>query len=188
MHGSNQRCRRAAFRPVNWVDNQDVKLYAEIPELTNERASLLGVRVSAVLLVALGCLWGFYAIFFVVILGMTGVRAWEGRAHDVGNFVGPLHYFFVVVVMTALTWLCLRAAAALRDARRWGAYVAMASGLLLLLFTVSFTYDIYHPERQGPNDYFGILFVPFALLVGLWWCIYLNLPHVRTYLNTGRPR
>jgi hypothetical protein len=53
----------------------------------------------------------------------------------------------------------------LRDARRWGAYVAMAFGLLLLLFTASFIYDMYYPERQGPDDYFGILFVPFTLLV-----------------------
>jgi hypothetical protein len=37
----------------------------------------------------------------------------------------------------------------------------MAFGLLLLLFTASFIYDMYHPERQRPNDYFGILFVPF---------------------------
>jgi hypothetical protein len=57
--------------------------------------------------------------------------------------------------MTALTWLSLKAAAALRDARRWGAYVAMAFGLLLLLFTASFIYDVYHPERQGPTTTLG---------------------------------
>ena len=161
-----------------------MKVDAEIRDSTNERTSLLGVRVSAGLLVALGCLWGFYALFFVVIMGITGIRAWKSHAStpDPRWFATLL---LVVIIMTALTWLCLRAAAALRDARRWGAYVAMAFGLLLLLFTASFIYDMYHPERQGPDEYFGILFVPITLLIGLWWCIYLNLPHVRAYLDSS---
>jgi hypothetical protein len=50
---------------------------AEILDSANELTSLLGVRVSAGLLVALGCLWSFYALFFIVILGITGVRSWK---------------------------------------------------------------------------------------------------------------
>jgi hypothetical protein len=139
------------------------------------------------LLVALGCLWGFYAIFSAVILGLTGVRAWKGNVYSPGNLRLFASLLLTVIILTALTWISFRAAAALRDGSRWGAYVAMAFGLLLLLFTGSFVYDIYHPERQGPDDYFGILIVPFTLVVGLWWCIYLNLPHVRAYLKRSRP-
>jgi hypothetical protein len=156
-------------------------------ELTTEETPLLGLRISAGLLVALGCLWGFYAIFSAVILGLTGVRAWKGNVYSPGNLRLFASLLLTVIILTTLTWISFRAAAALRDGSRWGAYVAMAFGSLLLLFTGSFVYDIYHPERQGPDDYFGILIVPFTLVVGLWWCIYLNLPHVRAYLKRSRP-
>jgi hypothetical protein len=53
---------------------------AENLDSANERKSLLGVKVSAGSLVALGCYWGFYALFFVVIMGIAGVRAWKNRA------------------------------------------------------------------------------------------------------------
>jgi hypothetical protein len=77
-----------------------MKEEAEVLNSANERTTLLGVRVSAGLLAALGYLWGFYALFCIPILGITGILG----------------------------------------------------------------------------------YLPFTLLVGLWWCIYLNLPHVRAYL------
>jgi hypothetical protein len=155
----------------------------KLVEATIEETPLLGLRISAGLLVALGCLWGFYAIFSAVILGLAGVRAWKGNVYSPGNLRLFATLLLTVIILTALAWISFRAAAALRDGSRWGGYVAMAFGLLLLLFTGGFVYDIYHPERQGPDDYFGILIVPFTLVVGLWWCIYLNLPHVRAYLR-----
>jgi F0F1-type ATP synthase membrane subunit c/vacuolar-type H+-ATPase subunit K len=105
---------------------------AEILNSASERTSLLGVRISAALLVALGCLWGLYALFCVVILGMAGVRAWESHSSTPDNPRWFATLLLVVIIMTAFTWLCLRAAAALHDGRRWGAYVAMAFGVLLL--------------------------------------------------------
>jgi magnesium-transporting ATPase (P-type) len=150
-----------------------------------ERTNLLGIRISVGLLIALGCLWGFFALFFVGIFGMSGVRSWKDHLFTPDNLRWFAILLLAIAVTTALAWLCFRAAAALRNTRQWAAYVAMAFGMLLLLFTVSFIYDLYHPERQSPDEYFVILFAPFSLLVGLWFCIYLNLPHVRTHLKNS---
>lgn len=158
---------------------------AKFAGLARDDSDLLGLRFSAGLLVALGCLWCLYAVFFAVILGVEGVRAWRGQLHNPSNAHWFLTSFLLAVLMCALTWLCIRAARALREARRWGAYVAMAFGLLLLLFTGDFIYDMYHPERQSPDEGFGIFIVPFMLIVGLWWCVYLNLPHVRGQLSAS---
>ena len=89
---------------------------------------------------------------------MAGVRAWESHTSTPDNPRWFATLLLVVIIMTALTWLCLRAAAALHDGRRWGAYVAMAFGVLLLLFTASFIYDIYRPERHGPDVLLSELF------------------------------
>src|SRR6202012_5286730 len=54
------------------------------------------------------CLWGFYAIFSAVILGLTGVRAWKGNVYSPGN----LHLFatllLTVTILTALAWIPLK--------------------------------------------------------------------------------
>ena len=58
-------------------------------------------------------------------------------------------------------------------------------GLLLLLFSGDFIYDLCHPEQLGPEGGFLILFLPFTLLLGIWWYVYLNLPHVRVRLASS---
>jgi len=153
-----------------------------------EESDLPGLKFSAGLLGALGCLWGLYAVLFVAMSVVAGVRAWEGRLRGPSDAHFLLTSILIVIITSALTWLCIRAARALREARRWGAYVAIAFGLLLLLFTGDFIYDMYHPERQSPDEAFGILVVPFMLIVGLWWCVYLNLPHVRVRLASTQSR
>lgn len=116
------------------------------------------------------------------------VRALQGRVHNASDARFLLTSTLIVVITSGLSWLCIRAARALRQARRWGAYVAMAFGLLLLVFTGSFIYDMHHPERQSTDEAFGIFVVPFMLVVGLWWCVYLNLPHVRVQLRSTHCR
>jgi hypothetical protein len=158
--------------------------FAKSSEPSTQSESLRGVQFSAGLLVALGSLWGIYAVFFAVIFGVTGVRAWRGHGDSSSSPRSLATSLLVVILMIALTWLCLRAAAALRNARRWGAYIAMAFGSLLLLFTGTFVYDIYHPDSMSPDEGFLIFIVPFTLVIGLWWCVYLNLPHVRVHLKS----
>jgi hypothetical protein len=162
-------------------DNMDMHPNAQFPGKAVDE-TLLGLKVSAGLLAAFGCLSGFYGVLFGVVLGVTEVRAWRGHIYSPSNLRWFATSILIVIFTSALTWLCIRGAKALYESRRWGAYVAMVLGLLLLLFSGDFVYDMYHPERQGPDDYFGILFLPFTLLLGLWWLVYLNLPHVKVRL------
>jgi hypothetical protein len=41
----------------------------------SDKTDLLGIGISAGLLVALGCLWGLYAVLFAILLCVTGVQA-----------------------------------------------------------------------------------------------------------------
>ena len=159
--------------------------YTEFAGSPTEPTPLLGLRISGGLLVAFGCLWGFCGASFAIIQGVVSLR---GRKADILSPSG-IRWFATpilsVIIMSAFTWLCMRAGKALYDERRWGAYVAMAFGLLLLLFSGDFIYDLYHPEQLGPEGGFLILFLPFTLLLGIWWCVYLNLPHVRVRLASS---
>lgn len=91
----------------------------------------------------------------------------------------------IVAALTtgALTYLCFKAASALRRARRWAAYVAIAWGLLFLALGGLWIFGLYHPHRESPDEYFDIVFVPPVIAVGVWWCVYLNLPHVKANLR-----
>jgi hypothetical protein len=128
--------------------------YTEFAGSPTEPTPLLGLRISGGLLVAFGCLWGFYGASFAIIQGVVSLRA---RKADILSPSG-IRWFATpilsVIVMSAFTWLCMRAGKALYDERRWGAYIAMAFGLLLLLFSGDFIYDLYHPEQLGPEGGF----------------------------------
>ncbi len=171
------------FAELTLRDNLTMDRDAGICEQDTGDSGLTGLKFSAGLLVALGCLWGLYAIFGVVIAGTAAIHMWEQSWRSSVNGRMLLAGCGSAVISSALAWLCLKAGKALREARRWGAYVAMAFGLLLLLFPVLFIYDLHHPERQSVDEGYGIVLIPFMVLVGLWWCVYLNLPHVRAHLR-----
>jgi hypothetical protein len=160
--------------------------FGEELNTNNDRTSLLGLRISAGLLAALGCLFALYVLLFSLLLGASVVRRWQGHLPASDKSSSFLTLLIVVATTAALTYLCFSAAAALRNAQRWAAYVATGFGLLLLLFSGDFFYDWFHPDRQSPDEYFGILIVPFCIAVGLWWCIYLNLPRVRDSFEKRR--
>ena len=128
---------------------------AKFAGLARDENDLLGLRVSAGLLVALGCLWCLYAVFFAVILGVEGVRAWRGQLHNPSDAHWFLTSFLLVILMCALTWLCIRAARALREARRWGAYVAMVFGLLLLLLPATSSTTCTTQSGKAPTRALG---------------------------------
>ena len=164
-------------------DNLTMDQKAGVSEQDTDAISLTGVKFSAGLLIALGCVWALYAVLGLVIAGVGAIRLWGQRSLSYSDVRMLLATIAFELIMGALTWLCIKAAKALRDARRWGAYVAMVFGFFLLLIPALFTYDMYHPERQSVDEGDGMVLIPFILFVGLWWCIYLNLPHVRAHLR-----
>jgi len=137
------------------------------------------VRASAILLALLGSFVALSALSFLLILL---VLAWQQR---LATFSWPGFRQIVTgtLLAAALTYLCWRAALALFAARRWAANVAIIWGILFLFMAGQFVFDLYHPSRQGPDEYFGLVLIPPIAIVGLWWCIYLNLPHVRRHLR-----
>ncbi len=95
--------------------------------------------------------------------------------------------FFGLLALFAatLTYLCFKAVSALRKARRWAAYVAIAWSFVFLSLGPVWIFGLYHPNRESPDEYFGIVGVPPVIAIGLWWSVYLNLPHVRSNLRGG---
>ncbi len=104
--------------------------YTEFAGSPTEPTPLLGLRISGGLLVAFGCLWGFYGASFAIIQGVVSLRA---RKADILSPSG-IRWFATpilsVIVMSAFTWLCMRAGKALYDERRWGAYIWFAASAL----------------------------------------------------------
>jgi hypothetical protein len=142
----------------------------------------VGLRISAGLLAGVGCVFALYPVVFAVMLIVLAVQLLTGRA----PVFRPESWLLMLVgmcVTAPITYLIFHAASALRERRRWAAYLAMLFGVLFLLMSGEFVYDLYHPERASPDEGFGIFFIPFCFLIGLWWCIYLNLPHVRRQLR-----
>ena len=152
-----------------------------------DRVTPLGVRLSAGLLTALACLFGFYTAFFSLLFVILFRRSHNSTSGWERTLVG----LTATIVGTAgLSFLGFRAASALRQFRKkWARYVAIALGLVLLYFGGQIILDLFRPYRPGEiqgEDFFGVLIAIPCIALGIWWCVYLNLPHVREYFDDLR--
>jgi hypothetical protein len=147
-----------------------------------DEPELVGLRISAGLLAGVGCIFAIYPLGFAVLLIVLAIQVLTGQA----SIFRPQSWLLMLVgmcVSAAITYLLFYAASALGKRQLWAAYLAMLFGVMFLLLSGVFVYDLYHPERAGPDEGYGIFFIPFCFLIGLWWCVYLNLPHVRRQLK-----
>ena len=150
------------------------------------RDSLPGLRTSAVLLVCSGAVFGAYSGLFGVLLAFSVFRSLSSHPSGLSDHHFRLGILLIAVLCGTLAYLCFRAAPALHDGKQWAAYLAILIGASYLGLSGNVVHDWFHPERQIPDEAFGLLLVPVLTVVGLWWCIYLNLPHVRAHMKSLR--
>src|SRR5712664_1847445 len=129
-----------------------------------------GVRFSAILLVLWACVLGLCGIFCLITL----VISWMHRDRS----VLLLGLGFVLAV--AGTLFCFRAARALHSAQSWGANVATLCGGLAVALGCSAIFDLIHGGTHSADEYFLYPVAPIFVVFGLWLCIYLNIPRVRS--------
>ena len=156
------------------------------PATVNNRPYILGgVVVSSVLLTALGALLGAYVAFYFLMLCVILARRFQGHTRPPNEHLTPL--LLTILGAAVLGYLCFRAGSALKQGRRWAAYVAIGWGFLLVYFGSRVMIDLFRPYQPGAvqgEDLFEFLVAVPCLLVGVWWCVYLNLPRVRKQIQT----
>jgi cytochrome c biogenesis protein CcdA len=157
----------------------------QVNALGNDQAKPIGVRLSAGFVIALACLFALYTVFYGVMFAAVLLR--HGHASDEQQRTLLASTVYAIAGTAVFSCLGFKAASALLRLRKWAAYVAMAEGLLLLVFGGRIIIDLFRPYQPGAvqgEDLFGILVAIPCLMLGLWWCIYLNLPHVRRYFGS----
>jgi hypothetical protein len=160
-----------------------------VNSVENGQAQPIGIRLSAGLLITLACLFAFCTVFYGLMFGVIVLR----HAHPCGGeWQRTLASSVYAVTGTAvLSCLGFKAASAILRLRKWAAYVAVAEGLLLLAFGGRIIIDLFRPYQPGAvpqafeENLFEFLIAIPCLMLGLWWCIYLNLPHVRRYFQSS---
>lgn len=146
---------------------------------------LAGIRFSAALLFMLGVLFGIYVPFYSLMLAVIAYRRIMGT-HLTGLSFTSL--IFTILGAATFSLLCIRAGNALSRSRTWAAYVAIISGLILVYFGGWIMIDLFRPYQPGAvqgEDLFEFIIAVPCILVGIWWCVYLNLPHVRRHLKSA---
>jgi hypothetical protein len=131
-----------------------------------------GVRFSAIILVLLACALGVCGIFCVIAVAII-------LTHHGPALVG-VSFGLGAAIAVAASLIGLRGAKALRNAQRWGANVATVCGGLAVVFGGLVILDFFHAGRQSADAYFLYPVAPIFLVLGIWLCIYLNMPQVRS--------
>jgi cytochrome c biogenesis protein CcdA len=152
----------------------------------NGQAQPIGIRLSAGFLITLACLFAFYTVFYGLMCGVIALRHTHPSSGEWQRTLASTVY--AIAGTAVLSCLGFKAASAILRLRKWAAYVAIAEGLLLLAFGGRIIIDLFRPYQQGAvqgEDFFGFLIAIPCLMLGLWWCIYLNLPHVRRYFQSS---
>jgi hypothetical protein len=140
---------------------------------------------SSALLTALGALLGAYAPLYFVMLCVILARRFQAHTRPPDEHLTS--QLLTILGAAVLGYLCFRAGSALKQGRRWAAYVAIGWGFLLVYFGSRVMIDLFRPYQPGAvhgEDFFVFLVAVPCLLVGVWWCVYLNLPRVRKLIQT----
>jgi hypothetical protein len=130
-----------------------------------------GVRFSAVIMVlfAFGSgLCGLFCLIAVVMLLVNHGSFGTGIALGIGG-----------ILVLGACLVCLRAASALRSGLTWGANLAVAVGGFAIALGGTVLFDLFHSRGHIADEYFVYPVAPALLLLGVWLCVYLNIPSVR---------
>ena len=131
-----------------------------------------GIRFSAIILVLMACAMGLCGLFCIVALVIS-------LTHPGRTLVG-ISLGLAAIVALASAFVCLLAARALQNARRWGANVATVCGGLAVVSSGLDIFNFFHVGKQSADEYFLYPVAPILLVFGTWLCIYLNIPRVRS--------
>ena len=132
----------------------------------------VGVRFSAILLMLLACALGVCGLFCLIAV-VTVLTNHERILTSLALGAGA-------VALLAASFVCVRAATALRNGRRWGANVATVFGGFTAAVGGLIAFDFFRARGQAADEYFIYPLAPIFLLAGAWLCIYLNLPYIRS--------
>jgi hypothetical protein len=137
----------------------------------------MGVKFSAGLLVVYGTLLGLSAVVGIAIIILLGLRI-----HTRSGWLSTSLFFSLyLLVLSAFSVACFRAASGLYQSRNWARYCAVRIGMVVISIGILILLDAYLRARPGSfhgDDGFAVLMSPFMIGPGLWLAVYLNLPHV----------
>ena len=142
------------------------------------RNDLKGIRFSAALLLIVNYLAAVQiAALFVLESAVLLLR------HSKQSTSFALCTYLVLSLCGGFVRLSFRAVHALYAGQRWGTYIPFAWAAFFFALTYGLVQDLRHLTPGSPDEDVAFLFLPPLAAIGLWWCIYFNLPHVRSFFK-----